>query len=138
MQSSTAQKHYRHVAAWAFTGLTLLFAPMVTAGETSSRAPKSVLEEPSGTAGPPRVRVLTQDIYTNTVAYIFGADIKVPSRFPPVARTAGLLAIGATSARLTAGHIEQYMRIAQAVADPDPLPACVRECCGRGLRGKIL
>ncbi len=73
--------------------------------------------EPEVKAGAPRVRVITQSQYANTVGYIFGEDIKVPTRFPTVTRIKGLLAIGTATATVTPGGVEQFARNAQIVSE---------------------
>ena len=56
--------------------------------------------------------------YTNTIAYIFGADVAdaVPSPLPPLTRTAGLLASGAASIGVTSDQLQQIQQAATAIA----------------------
>jgi hypothetical protein len=74
-----------------------------------------VAKEPDG-ASPKRLRILSSDQYLNTLAYIFGEDVKVQTNFAPLPRTDGLLEIGAATAGITDAQVEQYARIAGTVA----------------------
>ncbi len=73
--------------------------------------------EPALKSAPLRVRLISQGQYANTIAYVFGDDIKVPTRFPAVNRTKGLLALGSATAVLTPSGVEQFSRNAQVVAE---------------------
>jgi hypothetical protein len=74
------------------------------------------ITEPPSNGSPARLRLLTQDQYTNTVQSLFGPDIKITAQFPPVRRTEGLLAVGAASVGVTPASVEQFQQIASAVA----------------------
>jgi hypothetical protein len=89
-----------------------------TVAVTSKDAPAKVAAaaEPEVTKAPARVRVLTQDQYFNSLAYVFGPDARLDSRFPPFRRTDGLLALGASSAGVTASGVEKFQHIAQIIA----------------------
>jgi hypothetical protein len=63
------------------------------------------------------VRLISQDQYFNSLAYIFGPDIAVAAHFAPFRRTDGLLAIGGASAGVTLGQMQEFQRTAGAVAD---------------------
>ena len=63
-----------------------------------------------------RLRLLTSDQYLNTLAHIFGDDIRQPTNFAPLPRTEGLLQVGAAVAGIPPGQVEQYQRIASSVA----------------------
>ena len=80
----------------------------------SASAP-TAMPEPEG-ASSRRLRLLTSEQYVNTLAYIFGEDVKVEANFAPLPRTDGLLGIGAAKAGITASQVEQYQRVASAVA----------------------
>ena len=54
--------------------------------------------------------------YTNTLANIFGPDLKFDTRFPPLVRTTGLLGNGAAVAGVSDSQLEQYQRTASLVA----------------------
>jgi hypothetical protein len=88
-----------------------------TAATATSRQTSNTEAEPHVKAGPARVRLISQEQYANTIEYIFGPDIKVPTRFPPVGRTKGLLAVGSSSVILTPSGFEQFVRNAQIVSD---------------------
>jgi hypothetical protein len=62
--------------------------------------------------------LLTGQQYSNTIAQIFGADISdsVMAPLPPLARTEGLLASGATFVGVTSDQIQQIQQAAQSVA----------------------
>src|SRR5688572_32921160 len=62
-------------------------------------AAKSATALPAEAKGvPQRVRLMTQEQYMNSLAYIFGPDLRVDTRFAPMRRTEGLLANGAAFA----------------------------------------
>ncbi|MDB5424102.1 MAG: hypothetical protein JWQ29_1518 [Phenylobacterium sp.] len=81
----------------------------------ASAAPAD-LPEPDAPAGPARLRLISQAQYANTIASIFGPDIKVASRFPTVPRIKGLLALGQAKTGVTASAVEQFHQNAYAVA----------------------
>ncbi len=72
--------------------------------------------EPDHEGSPARMRLMTQSQYVNTITHIFGPDISVSLRFPPVARTEGLMALGAASVGVTASGVGQFHRMASTVA----------------------
>ncbi|MBX7199860.1 MAG: DUF1588 domain-containing protein [Rhodospirillaceae bacterium] len=91
--------------------------------ETASAKPQAVAAasapataEPQLTKAPARVRVLTQDQYFNSLAYVFGPDARIDARFPPFRRTDGLLALGAAAAGVTASGVEKFQHAAQLIA----------------------
>ncbi len=72
--------------------------------------------------GPPatstaHVRLLSQEQYFNSIGYIFGPDIRVAAHFAPFRRTQGLLEIGASSAGVTTGQIEEFQRTAASIGE---------------------
>ncbi|MFM7274297.1 MAG: DUF1592 domain-containing protein, partial [Gammaproteobacteria bacterium] len=71
---------------------------------------------PEDAASRPRMRLVSQAQYANTLAYIFGPDISVSTHFAPFARTDGLLASGAAAAGVTLGQMQEFQRTAAAVA----------------------
>jgi len=74
--------------------------------------------EPKGSASPLRVRLLSAKQYTQSVSYLFGADVAdaVPAPLPPLARTSGLLASGAASIGVTSDQLQQIQTAASAIA----------------------
>jgi hypothetical protein len=72
--------------------------------------------------GPPRVRLITQEQYVNSLRYILGPNLGVDARFAPMHRKEGLLANGAAFAGVTDAQLEQYQRtasiVSEAVVDP--------------------
>jgi hypothetical protein len=87
------------------------------AGEGSAAAAKPTrLSEPKDASSPLRVRLLSQEQYFNTLAYVFGPDIVPTAHFAAFARTDGLLADGAASVGVTAGQMQQFQRTAATVA----------------------
>ena len=97
-------------------------------------------EAPVATA---QLRRLTEAQYRNSIADIFGSDIKVAGRFEPDLRVDGLLAAGASTVSVTPGGLEQYEALARMVAEqvvdaghrqklvgcgPDPADPDGRQC----------
>ena len=75
------------------------------------------LSEAPDAASPARVRLISQDQYLNTLAYVFGPDIRVAPHFAPFRRTDGLLQVGASSAGVTTAQMQEFQRTAAAMAD---------------------
>jgi hypothetical protein len=111
-------------------GLAVLgLAGCITSATQSSSSTASAARTPStmrtaaADSGPAsatsvaRVRLLSQDQYFNSIGYIFGPDITLAAHFAPFRRTQGLLEIGASSAGVTTGQIEEFQRTAAALAD---------------------
>jgi hypothetical protein len=73
-------------------------------------------KEPATGGGPTEIRRLTEAEYRQTVADVFGGDIKVAGRFEPDMRADGLLAIGAAKVTVTPAGFEQYDAMAQGIA----------------------
>ena len=59
---------------------------------------------------------LTEAQYRNTIADIFGPDIKVIGRFEPDLRIDGLYAVGASAVTVTPAGLAQYEEIARGIA----------------------
>ncbi|MGI9205150.1 MAG: DUF1592 domain-containing protein [Woeseiaceae bacterium] len=74
--------------------------------------------EPEDSASPLRVRLMTGEQYSNTLAHVFGTDIadSVAPPLPPLARTDGLLSSGATFVGVTSDQIQQIQQAAAFVA----------------------
>jgi hypothetical protein len=87
------------------------------AADTSAPAAQAAhVTEPQKDGSMPRVRLMSQEQYFNTVAYVFGPDILPSAHFAPFARTDGLLEIGASTVGMTAGQMQQFQRTASSVA----------------------
>jgi len=72
--------------------------------------------EPQSSGGPPAIRRLTEAQYRQSIADIFGPDIKVSGRFDPDMRTDGLLAVGTGRVTVTPSGFEQYEAMARNIA----------------------
>ena len=74
--------------------------------------------EPENSSSPRRVRVLTAEQYSNSIAQIFGADVSnaLLPPLPQFARVDGLLSSGAASVGLTSDQIEQIQQAGAAIA----------------------
>jgi hypothetical protein len=79
--------------------------------------------EPAGAATPARMRLLSQEQYFNSLAYVFGPDIAVSAHFAPFRRTDGLLAGGSSSAGVTIAQLQEFQRTASALAAQAVSPA---------------
>ncbi len=64
----------------------------------------------------PRLRLVTRDQYLNTLAYVFGADVRPDVEFAPVERVDGLLQLGTSRAGVNDTQLELYQKTAQFVA----------------------
>lgn len=96
-------------------------------------------------------RRLTESQYRNTIADLFGPEIKINARFEPERREDGLQAIGNARLSITTTGLEQYFSIARSIADQvmesesrDALVGCVprgterddRVCAERFIKGR--
>jgi hypothetical protein len=63
------------------------------------------------------VRRITESQYRHTIADIFGAEIKINSRFESEKREDGLLAIGNAELSLTSAGFEQYFALASSISE---------------------
>lgn len=72
--------------------------------------------EPMSKGTPKSMRLLTQDQYLNTIAYVFGPNVQPTTRFAALPRIDGLLASGASLAGLTDAQLETYQKTATKVA----------------------
>jgi hypothetical protein len=93
-----------------------LFLYMAASGGTEA-LPEAAALEASDAASPARVRLISQEQYANTLAYVFGPDIKVAAHFAPFRRTDGLLEVGASSAGITLGQMQEFQRTAGSLAE---------------------
>jgi len=72
--------------------------------------------EPATGGGPAEIRRLTEAEYRQSIADIFGGDIKVAGRFEPDLRADGLLAVGTGQVTVTPAGFEQYDSMAHGIA----------------------
>jgi hypothetical protein len=74
--------------------------------------------EPENSASPLRIRLMSGEQYSNTIAQIFGVDISdsVAPPLPPLTRNDGLLASGAAFVGVTSDQIEQIQQAGAFVA----------------------
>jgi len=83
----------------------------------------SMRGEPESKGTPAALRLLTQDQYLNTVAYVFGPNVQPATRFAALPRIDGLLASGTAFAGLTDAQLEIYQKtatkVASAIVDED-------------------
>jgi hypothetical protein len=97
-----------------------LFLYMSADGADSAKpdaAEAAPATEAADATSPARVRLISQEQYANTLAYVFGPDTKVSAHFAPFRRTDGLLEVGASSAGVTLGQMQEFQRTAGAMAE---------------------
>ena len=63
------------------------------------------------------IRRLTQDQYRQSIADVFGDDIKISGRLQPDPRREGLIAVGVSQSSVSASGFEQYDSTARDIAD---------------------
>jgi hypothetical protein len=125
-----ARRRVRRVLGTFALGLALPFGLVTAYGAASQPADSRVGDKPvASEAAPPnttslaRVRLLSQEQYFNTLAYVFGPDIAIAAHFAPFRRTDGLLEVGAASAGVTSGQMQEFQRtagtLAQKVVSPE-------------------
>jgi hypothetical protein len=105
-----------------FRGFPLLAACLLLGLAVANRQGEAA-PEPANAASAARVRLLSQEQYFNSLAYVFGPDIAVASHFAPFRRTDGLLESGAAAAGVTVGQMQEFQRTAGAVAEKVMSPA---------------
>src|SRR5712675_2485578 len=91
--------HQRLVTSVSATviGALLVAAAYMPAGSAAGDLPSPTVDPASGPATSlPRVRLLSQEQYFNSLAYVFGPDISVAAHFTPFRRTDGLVEAGAS------------------------------------------
>ncbi|MGE3334898.1 MAG: DUF1592 domain-containing protein [Rhodospirillaceae bacterium] len=104
-------------------GLAAAFALSSCSGPTGSEGAKTAaaskvaeVAEPASSGAEPRLRLITRDQYLNTLAYVFGADVRPDVEFAPVERVDGLLRLGTSRAGVNDTQLELYQKTAQFVA----------------------
>lgn len=117
MSAELGRSSNRRLEAKALlAALGLGSALFLYAAASGAEAPAAAVEAPDA-ASPARVRLISQEQYANTLAYVFGPDIKVAAHFAPFRRTDGLLEVGASSAGITLGQMQEFQRTAGALAE---------------------
>jgi len=91
-------------------------APAGNQQVAAGKAAAVVGDEPTSGGAEPRLRLITRDQYLNTLAYVFGADIRPDVEFAPVERVDGLLQLGTSRAGVNDTQLELYQKTAQFVA----------------------
>ncbi len=86
------------------------------AAERSTAAPAIAAEAQVTASSERRLRLMTSEQYLNTLAYVFGPNVKPDVRFAPLQRTDGLLGVGTSIAGVTASQMEVYQKTAAQVA----------------------
>jgi hypothetical protein len=87
------------------------------ARDTASVNAAPQADGPADASTAPRMRLLSQEQYFNSLGYIFGPDITVAAHFAPFRRTDGLLASGSASAGVTIAQMQEFQRTARALAE---------------------
>src|SRR5581483_10989235 len=72
--------------------------------------------EPPTAGVPPQAERLSEAQYRQSVADIFGPDIKIAGRFEPGMRKNGLLAVGDSVIAVSPAGFEQYDSMARGIA----------------------
>ncbi len=74
--------------------------------------------EPKTEGAPRQLRRLTETQYRNSIADIFGADVKVAGRFEPIVRPRmELVAVGTSLAAISPAGFEQYDSMGRGIAE---------------------
>jgi hypothetical protein len=113
---SSHRRRPRRGTATALGALILAAAFMPTAGGAADASAAAPAPAPAEATSLPRVRLLSQAQYFNTLGYVFGPEITVSAHFTPFRRTDGLVETGASVAGVTSGQIDEFQRTAIAIA----------------------
>ncbi len=113
-----------HFAAKALRGAglsvaaaALLIGCSAPANNAAAPAAKATaVVEPANDGSAKRLRVLTEAQYLNTLAHVFGPDVKTEPHFPPAQRYDGLLALGSARGGVSGAQLELYQKAAVTVA----------------------
>ena len=101
----------------AAMALSSCSAPAGNDGAKAAASQKvAVAAEPASPGAQPNLRLITRDQYLNTLAYVFGSDIRPDVDFAPVERVDGLLRLGTSRAGVNDTQLELYQKTAQFVA----------------------
>jgi len=113
---SMCRRHARRVTATALGVLILAAAFTPSAGGAADVSASTPAPASAEATSLPRVRLLSQAQYFNTLGYVFGPDITVSAHFTPFRRTDGLVETGSSFAGVTSGQIDEFQRTAIAIA----------------------
>jgi hypothetical protein len=111
------------VAATAIAGITLAIPTTTHAADSKAPAANVAAETAPAVGTAKRLRLLTTRQYLNTIQYFFGPDITTDVKFAPLARTEGVLMVGASLAGVSDAQLETYQKIAGLMSSQvvDPL-----------------
>ena len=107
----------RQLLSQALTAILVSTCFFFGAAGADPALPEAKPTEAPDAASPARVRLISQEQYLNTLAYVFGPDIRVAPHFAPFRRTDGLLQVGASNAGITTAQMQEFQRTAAAMAD---------------------
>ena len=107
----------------AALGVALLLLPLARAAENPSTPKSASRADPADAATAPRMRLISQEQYLNSLGYVFGPDIRVATHFAPFQRTDGLLASGSAAAGVTLSQMQEFQRAASSLAEQVVSPA---------------
>ena len=97
-----------------FTSLSCLTLIVLA---TANAAEPPVDTGPAQATSPARMRLISQDQYFNSLAYVFGPDTSISAHFAPFRRTEGLVASGGAFAGVTSGQMQEFQRTAGTLAE---------------------
>lgn len=112
---SSFPKSMRQALTAVLAGSCFYFG--VSADGADSAPSDETLTEAANATSPARVRLISQEQYLNTLAYVFGPDIRIAPHFAPFRRTEGLLEVGSSGAGVTMGQMQEFQRTAGAMAE---------------------
>ncbi len=116
VRRARAGKYTTAIVALAALGLASCSGPVAPETKAPAVAAVDGPKEPENDASARRLRLMTAEQYRNTLSYIFGPGISMPTSFAPVTRTDGLLSVGTSFAGVTAAQMEIYQKTAATAA----------------------
>ena len=116
VRRARAGKYTTAIVALAALGLASCSGPVAPETKAPAVAAVDGPKEPENDASARRLRLMTAQQYRNTLSYIFGPGISMPTSFAPVTRTDGLLSVGTSFAGVTAAQMEIYQKTAATAA----------------------
>ncbi len=114
MSISTTRTRFQSIRTIA--SVACLLVGFASGAATQAATSKPAVTEPTTIGAPPTARLITSNQFTNAIAGIFGPDVGSSTRFPPVRRIDGLVALGASTAVITPSLLEMFDSIARDVA----------------------